>query len=386
MDGQHEQRQVFCGIDWAERHHDVAVVDTNGTLLVKQRISDDAQGFAQLLSLLAEHGAAPGADGTPVAIETAAGLLPAAIVAAGYRLFPINPLAVSRYRDRYGAAKTKSDAGDAFVLANIARTDLPAHRPLPADSELVQAVRVLARAHADAVGDRQQAQNKLCSLLREYHPAALTTLTDLSTVTARTALRLAPTPQAARSLEPGQLRAALVQAGRHTHLDTEVPRIVAGLSDEQLRQLAQVEHAMGEQALALLGLLDAASAAVTRLEKALTAAFLDHDDAPILLSQPGLGTVLAAQLLAELGDDRSRFASAGGLRAFASTAPITRTSGTMRGVFARRVRNRRLGAGVLPVGGCACSPPPPAPAPTTTNAGNGATGTAPPAAAWPAGT
>ena len=81
-----------------------------------------------------------------MAIGTAAGLLPTAVVAAGYRLFPINPLVVSRYRDRYGAAKIKSDPGDAFVLANIARTDLPAHRPLPADSELVQAIRVLARA------------------------------------------------------------------------------------------------------------------------------------------------------------------------------------------------------------------------------------------------
>jgi transposase len=342
VDGRHEQRQVFCGIDWAERHHDVALVDINGALLAKQRISDDVQGFAQLLALLAEHGATPGPEGTPVAIETAAGLLPAAVVASGYRLFPINPLAVSRYRDRYGAAKTKSDAGDAFVLANIARTDLPAHRPLPADSELVQAVRVLARAHADAVGDRQQAQNKLRSLLREYYPAALATLPDLSTITARTTLRLAPTPQAARSLAPDQLRAALVQAGRHTRLDAEVPRIVAGLRAEQLRQLRQVEHAMGEQALALLGLLDAACAAVSSLEKALTTAFANHQDAPILLSQPGLGTVLAARLLAELGDDRTRFASARGLRAFAGTAPITRASGTMRGVFARRVRNRRL--------------------------------------------
>ena len=163
---------IWCGIDWAERHHDVALVDDTGKRVAKLRITDDAAGFGRLLGLLAEHGAGPDA-GVPVAMETARGLLAAALIAAGYRLYPINPMAVARYRDRYSVSRAKSDTGDAFVLANILRTDLQAHRPLPSDSDLAKAVRVLARAQQDAVWDRQQIANKLRSLLREYFPVAL---------------------------------------------------------------------------------------------------------------------------------------------------------------------------------------------------------------------
>ena len=127
--------RIWCGIDWSERHHDVALVDDDGVLVAKRRITESAAGFRQLLELLAEHGERSDAP-IPVAIETAKGLLAAALRAAGYQLFPINPLAVSRYRDRYAVSRAKSDPGDALVLANILRTDLAAHRPLPDDSEL----------------------------------------------------------------------------------------------------------------------------------------------------------------------------------------------------------------------------------------------------------
>ena len=116
------------GIDWSERHHDVTLVDDDGVLIAKRRIPDSAAGFRQLLELLAEHRERSDAP-IPVAIETAKGLLPAALRAAGYQLFPINPLAVSRYRDRYAVSRAKSDPGDALVLANILRTDRPAHQP-----------------------------------------------------------------------------------------------------------------------------------------------------------------------------------------------------------------------------------------------------------------
>ena len=142
--------RIWCGIDWAERHHDIALVDDNGRLLAKRRIADDAAGFRALLALLADHGAGPDQP-VPIAMETSRGLLAAALLGAGYPLCPINPLAVARYRDRYSVSRAKSDAGDAFVLANILRTDPDAHRPLPADTELAQAVRVLARAQQDAV-------------------------------------------------------------------------------------------------------------------------------------------------------------------------------------------------------------------------------------------
>jgi hypothetical protein len=119
---------VFCGIDWAERHHDVALVDEAGTLLAKARITDDAAGYHQLLDLLAEHGDSP-YDPIPVAIETSHGLLVASLRSGSRRVFAINPLAAARYRDRHGVSRKKSDPGDALVLANILRTDMHATGP-----------------------------------------------------------------------------------------------------------------------------------------------------------------------------------------------------------------------------------------------------------------
>ena len=152
--------EVYCGIDWAEDHHDIALVDRDGKLLARRRISDDAAGLAQLLELLAEHGDTPD-DPIPVAIETPRGLLTACLRATGRQVYPINPMAVARYRDRHTVSGGKSDHGDSVVLANVLRTDLHAHRPLPADSELAQAIAVLARAQQDAVWDRTTAHNKL---------------------------------------------------------------------------------------------------------------------------------------------------------------------------------------------------------------------------------
>lgn len=146
---------MWRGIDWAPRHHDIVLVDQDGRLLAKRRITDDPAGFRVLLELLAEH-AEHAEVPIPVAIETSQGLIPAALRAAGYQLFAINPLAVSRHRDRYSVSRAKSDPGDALVLANILRTDPDAHRPVPNDSELALAIRVLARGQQDAVWDRQQ--------------------------------------------------------------------------------------------------------------------------------------------------------------------------------------------------------------------------------------
>jgi transposase len=129
--------QLWCGIDWAENHHDVSVVDEEGRQRVRLRIADTAAGFSELMSMLAEQ---QGQCEQPisVAIETSKGLLPAALRASGIALVAINPLAVSRYRDRLSPSRAKSDAGDAFVLANILRTDPHNHRPLPVDSELAR--------------------------------------------------------------------------------------------------------------------------------------------------------------------------------------------------------------------------------------------------------
>jgi len=135
--------EIFCGIDWAERQHDVALVDDQGQLLAKRRISDDVNGFTELTALLAEHSSTDSFVPIDVAIETDRGLLVAALRAAGHRVFAINPKAVSRYRDRRAVSGAKSDPGDALVLADLLRTDRHAHRPLPDDTVELAAMRVL---------------------------------------------------------------------------------------------------------------------------------------------------------------------------------------------------------------------------------------------------
>ena len=335
---------VFCGIDWAEDHHDIALVDRDGGLLARLRISDDAAGLAALLELLAGHGDSA-EDPVPVAIETPRGLL-VACLRAGRRVYPVNPMAVARYRDRHSVAGRKSDHGDAVVLANVLRTDLHAHRPLPTDSELAQAVAVLARAQQDAVWDRVTAHNKLRSHLREYFPGFLAAFAGpkggITRPEARAILAAAPTPQAAARLTLAQLRALLKKAGRSRGIDAEAQRLRDVLRKEQMRQLPLVEQAMGRQALALLRQLEAACQSADDLEQAATESFSQHPDAGIITSFPGIGALTGARVLAEIGDDRSRFADARGLKAYAGAAPITRASGKTRSVTRRHVKNDRL--------------------------------------------
>jgi transposase len=338
---------VFCGIDWAEDHHDVALVDTEGKVIAKRRISDDVAGFSLLLGLLTDAGDTA-EESIPVAIETSRGLLVSCLRATGRQVFAINPLAVSRYRDRHSVARKKSDAGDALVLAHILRTDMAAHRPLPADSELAQAIAVLARAQQDAVWERTCAHNKLRSLLREYYPALLEVFADkrdgLLRPEARTLLATAPTPRAAAMLTATQLAALLRQAGRQRNIDTEAQRIQAVLRQEYLHQLPMVEDAFGRQALALLRHLDAAAANAEELAAAAIERFDQHPDATIITRMPGLGSLTGARMLAEIGDDRSRFADARALKAYAGSAPVTRASGKSHTVTHRRVKNQRLAA------------------------------------------
>jgi transposase len=235
-----------------------------------------------------------------------------------------------------------------LVLANILRTDMAAHRPLPADSELAQAIAVLARAQQDAVWERTCAHNKLRSLLREYYPALLDAFTDkrggLLRPKARALLAVAPTPRAAAKLTITQLAALLRRAGRQRGINTEAARIQAILRTEYLHQLPLVEDAFGRQALALLRALDTAATNAEDLATATVQHFDQHPDAEIITSLPGLGSLTGARLLAEIGDDRSRFTNARALKAYAGSAPVTRASGKSLTVTHRKVKNQRLAA------------------------------------------
>ncbi len=332
--------KITCGIDWAEAHHDVAVLDAGGQVLGRRKIDTGVTGFGELMSLLAEHTDDP--RSVPVAIETDKNLIVVALQAAGLTVFPINPRAVARYRERHGQSGKKSDPGDAALLADVLRTDGHQHRPLPTISNAGLAVKALARQHQEAIWALHQTNNRLRSVLLEFYPQALQAFPNLKHKAAVAVLAAAPTPELGAKLTARKLVALLHGCGRRN--DTAlVEQVLADLKTPALRQSAPVEAALGHTVVGLLGVISAMQAAVGQLEQALATEFDKHPMAPVLRSAPGLGPILAARVLAEVGDDPTRFASAGGLRAFAGTAPVTSASGKSRRVLARRVRNKRLG-------------------------------------------
>ncbi|WP_326693217.1 IS110 family transposase (plasmid) [Streptomyces sp. NBC_01795] len=336
---------IYCGIDWAEKTHAVALVDDSGQLLAKRNITDDSTGYKILLDLLVEYGDTE-ENPIPVAIETSRGLLVAVLRVGKRQVFAINPMAAARYRDRHSVSRKKSDPGDALVLANVLRTDMHAHRRLPDDTDLARAIAVLARAQQNSLWNRQQLANQLRLLLREYYPAALDAFAKwtngLCRPEAREPLKTAPTPAQAARLTRSQIIAALKRSGRKRGIEADAERLREALRGDWARQLPLVEDALGKQMLALLLQLDAACTAADDLAQAVEEAFPQHPDADVILSFPGLGVQLGARVLAEIGDDHTRFADARGLKAYAGSSPITRASGKQSSITRRRVKNDRL--------------------------------------------
>ncbi|MFQ6397576.1 IS110 family transposase [Nocardia sp. KC 131] len=370
---------MTCGIDWAEGHHDIALIDDNAVIVARTRIDTGAAGFGALLALVAEHGGSP--EDTPIAIETDKNLLVVALSEAGFTMYPINPRAVARYRERHGQAGGKSDPGDAAVLAHILRTDRPMHRPLAAVSEQGRAVKALARQHQEAIWALHQMVSRLRSVLLEFYPQALQAFSNLQHRAATTILAAVPTPAAAARLTRVRVIALLKQCGRRND-PTLVEQILTDLKSAALRQPSRVEEALGHTVIGQIRIITAMQQAVDELEAEMEREFASHPQAPILRSAPGLGPILAARLLSEIGDDPKRFADANSLKAFAGTAPVTVASGRSRFVKARKVRNKRLGD-ACHSGHSPHSPNRPVPAPTTTNARPLATATTPPCATSP---
>jgi transposase len=332
---------LLVGIDWAERHHDVCVMAGDGNVLARERIADGVAGLARLHELIAGHASDPGE--VVVGIETDRGLLVGALVAAGYQVIAVNPLAASRYRERHTISGAKSDRGDARMLADLVRTDRHHHRPVRGDSELAEAVKVLARGHQQLVWARQRQANMLRSALRAFYPAALAAFGgDPGGRDAVAVLRLAPAPDEGRALSHAELVAALRRAGRRRQVDARAGAIRTALASQQLEAPPVVAGAYRQVVAAAAAVIASLSEQLAGLEVALRAAFTAHPDAAIVQSQPGLGVVLAARVLAEFGDDPRRYVSAKGRKAYAGTAPITRASGLRQVVLARAVGNRRL--------------------------------------------
>ena len=332
--------RVFVGHDWAEAHHDVHVEDETGKRLAAVRLPEGVEGVRRFHELVAGFVTDPGA--VTIATETDRGLFVGAMVAAGYRVLAVNPMSTSRYRERHSTSGAKSDPGDAFVLAELARVDGHNHRRVAGDSELAEALKVLARAHQSMIWTRQRQSNQLRSTLREFYPGALDAFEDLVSGDARSVLALAPTPTLGRGLSRSRIVSALRRGGRQRRVDARALEIQAALRVPQLEAPALVADAMGASVRALVAVISELSTQIVALEAGLAEHFEVHPDAKIIRSLPGLGMILSARVLAEFGDDPNRYANAKCRKNYAGTSPITRASGTRRVVLARYARNKRL--------------------------------------------
>lgn len=332
---------IFVGIDWSESHHDVCVMDADGKVLAKDRIPEGVQGVAQLHEMVAVHAEEP--SDVVVGIELDRGLLVGALLAAGYAVHAINPLSVDRYRDRHRTSGAKSDPGDAKVLADLVRTDRHLHREVAGDSELAEAVKVLARAHQGLIWSRQRQLNQFRNALREFYPAALEAFgTHLASPEALAVLEVAPTPAEGRSLSTTKIAAALKRAGRRRRITERAEEIKQALATSQLEAPAVLARAYGDVVRSTVRIVAEMTAQIDALAAELEARFEEHPDAEILRSLPGLGVVLGARVLAEFGDDPDRYADPKARKNYAGTSPITKASGRSKVALARFARNRRL--------------------------------------------
>jgi len=335
--------RLLVGDDWAEDHHDVEVLDAAGRRLARARLPEGVAGIARLHAIIGELAGQDVEDEQVevlVGIETDRGPWVTALVAAGYQVFAVNPLQAARYRERHTVSGAKSDTGDAHVLADMVRTDAHQLRPVASDSTQAEAVKVVARTHKTLIWERTRHTQRLRHALREYFPAAVQAFEDLDAPDALELLAKAPDPASAARLTRAQIRAALKRA-RRRDIGAKTERIWAVLHAEHLGQPEVVTGAYAASVRSLVAVLRVLDQQIATLQRQVVAHFGRHPDAEILASQPGLGQILGARVLAEFGDDPTRYATAKARKNYAGTSPITRRSGKTKLVAARYIHNDR---------------------------------------------
>ncbi len=328
----------FVGLDWAATTHAVCVIDETGSVRWRGTVSHTAAGLAELSQRLTRLGA-PAT--LPVALERPSGLVVDTLLEAGFLVVPIHPNVVKASRPRYSAAGGKSDPGDAYLLADLLRTDGHRFRPLQPLADETRALRALVRGRDDLVAQRVALANQLRALLERFWPGAATIFAEVDSPIALAFLTRYPTPQSAARLGERRLAQFLrrhAYCGRRSALE-----LLTRLREAPLSRTGEAETEIsGELVHAVVAVLTPLVAQIQQLAAAITAALIQHADGPLVQSFPRSGAVNAAQILAELGDDRARFPTADQLAAEAGVAPVTHTSGKHRGVVFRWACNKRL--------------------------------------------
>ena len=327
-----------AGIDWGSQEHAVCVLNGDGSIHAQFTVPHTAAGLAELVRRLARCGPS---ERLRVGIERPSGLLVDTLVAAGYQVVPIQPNAIKASRPRYRVSGGKSDPGDAYIVADVVRTDGHRFASLRPASDAIKGLRALVRTRADLVRQRCALANQLRALLESFWPGAASIFADIDSSIALAFLERYPTSQSAARLGTKRLAAFLTAQSYRGRRSTEdlldrlrsapVPLagpLEASLKGELVRSLVTVLRLVVEQ-------LERVTVMVEQAVEALP-------DGRIVMSFPRAGRVNAAQILAELGEDRARFQTEQHLAAEAGVAPVTHASGKSRGVTWRWACNKRL--------------------------------------------
>ncbi|MGH7264905.1 MAG: IS110 family transposase [Candidatus Rokuibacteriota bacterium] len=328
----------FVGLDWAATTHAVCVIDEAGTVRWRGTVPHSAAGLDELVQRVTRFGSPAS---LPVALERPSGLVVDTLMAAGFPVVPIHPNAVKASRPRYSAAGGKSDPGDAYLLADLLRTDGHRFRALQPLADETRALRALVRGRDDLVAQRVALANQLRALLERFWPGAAAIFADVDSPIALAFLTRYPTPQSAERLGERRLAQFL---RRHAYSGRRpAAELLARLRTAPVSRTRDAEtEASGELVQALGAVLTPLVTQIQQLSAAIAAALDQHPDGPLLQSLPRSGQVNAAQILAELGDDRARFPTPEQLAAEAGVAPVTHASGKHRGVAFRWACNKRL--------------------------------------------
>lgn len=333
MEGQ--RATYFIGIDWASEKHDVCVLDREGAIHERWTVAHTTEGLDGLVRRLGRL------KGAPIALELTSGLLVDTLIEARLTVVPIHPNQLKATRKRYGAAPGKSDAGDAYILADLLRTDGHRFRPLEPQSDITRALRTAVRARDDLVATRVQLANQLRCLLERFWPGAVRIFSAIDQPITLAFLKAYPTPDHARRLGSKRMRRFLK---RHHYCGR---RSAAELL-ERLREapdglVGDLERETGGQVVqSLVAVLEPLIEQIKDLDGTIAALLDQHPDGEILRSLPRAGMNNAAQILAELGDIRGRFLDADHLAAEAGVVPVTYASGKRTGVAFRYACNKRL--------------------------------------------
>jgi transposase len=329
---------LYVGLDWAKDEHAVCVIDRDGRVRARLEAPHTAAGLQQLLHDLRRLGTPLD---LPIAIERPSGVLVDTLMAVGHPVFAIHPNVVKACRPRYKAAVGKSDAADAYMLADILRTDGHRFRALRPLSDETRALRALVRTRDDLVAQRVALANQLRAQLESFWAGAAAIFADVDTPIALAFLAQYPTPTHASRLGEKRLAAFLA---RHAYCGRRsVEELLQRLKNAPTGVVeALEEEAKGEAVRALVSIIEPLVLQIQKLTAAVEHAVTTHSDAATITSFPRIGRVNAAQILSEIGDDRSRFPADQQLAAEAGVAPVTVASGKHRGVMFRWACNKRL--------------------------------------------